>query len=141
MEIQIEVFSKLPTSDTQQRMIEALFSMVARGPNGKAAEGNKNKILKKFSKKKSIHWSLNLKMKQRDFLKVFFSEVFLRHFGGEVNKTRRLERKQMSLTNQAPTPEERLIIHEIFMSKDTSNFIPMDTTHHETMILAQPTVK
>jgi acyl-CoA hydrolase len=39
MEIQIEVFSKQPNSENQQKMIEALFSMVARGPTGKAAEG------------------------------------------------------------------------------------------------------
>jgi hypothetical protein len=61
-------------------------------------------------------------------------------FAGELNKQRRLERRQMSLTNSAPTPDERLIIHELFMSKDNNNCIPMETTHHETMILAQPTV-
>ena len=39
MEIQIEVYSKLPNSEQEQKVIEALFSMVARGPDGKAAEG------------------------------------------------------------------------------------------------------
>ena len=59
---------------------------------------------------------------------------------GEINKTRRLERRKSSLNNQAPTPDERLIIHDLFMKKDITNYIPMANTHHETLLLCQPTV-
>lgn len=52
MEIQIEVFSKIPNTEKQQKMIEALFSMVARGPTGKAAEGKfENRFINKINKK------------------------------------------------------------------------------------------
>jgi acyl-coenzyme A thioesterase 9 len=114
MEICIEVFSKITESNREEKLIDAVFTMVARGPDGKAA-------------------MVNPLEPETPEEKATFAQ-------GELNKQRRLEASKMSLTKTAPTADERFVIHDLFMRKDLKNWIEMNTTRHETLILCQPSV-
>src|SRR5690349_1209959 len=60
---------------------------------------------------------------------------------GEQNKLRRLEKRKISLMHQAPTADERFIIHDLFMAKDLKSYVPMSQTSKATLILCQSTVQ
>jgi acyl-coenzyme A thioesterase 9 len=62
----------------------------------------------------------------------------------QANRDRRKRRAQKSLDIEAPTPDERLIIHKLFMdrkrnlSKGTTQYTNMQSTFHQSVTIMHP---